>query len=157
MALLTRKRLILSKTESTYGTDSTPTGTDALLVRELEITPIEADVVSRDLIRPYLGSSDQLLANARVSITFQVEMAGSGAGATAPRFSSLLKACGMAETTTAAPITGTAQAGDGGVGVVVQKKLPSLSKTGVIAAPSSTVPSIRANLCGVQLTVSFGG
>ena len=114
MALLTRKRLILSKTESTYGTDSTPTGTDALLVRELEITPIEADVVSRDLIRPYLGSSDQLLANARVSITFQVEMAGSGAGATAPRFSSLLKACGMAETTTAAPITGTAQAGSAG-------------------------------------------
>ena len=114
MVLLTRKRLILAKTEATYGTDSSPAGTDAILVRELEITPIEADVVSRDLIRPYLGASDQLLANIRVSITFQVELAGSGTAATAPRFSSLLKACGMAETTTAAAITGTAQAGSAG-------------------------------------------
>jgi hypothetical protein len=114
MVLLTRKRLILAKTEETYGTDSSPIGSDAVLVKELEITPIEADVVSRDLIRPYLGNSDQLLANTRVEITFQVEMAGSGTAATAPRFSSLLKACGMAETTTAAAITGTAQAGSAG-------------------------------------------
>lgn len=114
MALLTRKRLILAKAESPYGTDSTPDGTDAVLVRTLEITPIEADVVSRDLIRPYLGNSDQLLANTRVSITFEVELAGSGTAATAPRFSSLLKACGMAETTTAAAITGTATAGAAG-------------------------------------------
>lgn len=114
MVLLTRKRLILAKTEATYGTDSSPAGTDAILVKELEITPIEADVVSRDLIRPYLGNSDQLLANTRVSITFQVELAGSGTAATAPRFSSLLKACGMAETTTATAITGTAQAGSAG-------------------------------------------
>ena len=85
MALLTRKRLILAKVESTYGTDSSPAGTDAVLVRSLEVTPIEADVVSRDLIRPYLGNSDQLLANTRVSITFEVEMAGSGTAATAPR------------------------------------------------------------------------
>jgi hypothetical protein len=114
MALLTRKRLILAKAESPYGTDSSPDGTDAVLVRTLEITPIEADVVSRELIRPYLGNSDQLLANTRVSITFEVELAGSGTAATAPRFGSLLKACGMAETTTAAAITGTATAGAAG-------------------------------------------
>jgi len=95
---LTRKRLIQVKKESTYGTDSTPVGTDALLVRNLEITPIEADVVSRDLIRNYLGNSPQLLANTRVSITFQVELAGSGTAGTAPRFGSLLQACGLSET-----------------------------------------------------------
>ena len=95
---LTRKRLILVTKESTYGTDSTPAGTDALLVRNLEITPIEADVVSRDLIRPYLGNSPQLLANSRVSITFQVELAGSGTAGTAPRYGAVLQACGMSET-----------------------------------------------------------
>ena len=95
---LTRKRLIQVKKESTYGTDSTPIGTDALLVRNLEITPVEADVVSRDLIRNYLGNSPQLLANTRVSITFQVEMAASGTAGTAPRFGSILQACGMSET-----------------------------------------------------------
>lgn len=95
---LTRKRLILVKKEATYGTDSTPAGTDALLVRNLDITPIEADVVSRDLIRPYLGNSPQLLANSRVGITFQVELAGSGTAGTAPRFGAILQACGMSET-----------------------------------------------------------
>ena len=111
MALLSRKRLILCKSEASYGVDITPAGTDALLVRSLDVTPIEADVVSRNLIRNYLGNSDQLLAQTRVSISFQVEMAGSGAAATAPRFSSLLKACGMAETITAAAVTGSAVAG----------------------------------------------
>lgn len=99
---LTRKRLILVKKESTYGTDSSPAGTDALLVRNLDITPIESDVVSRDLIRPYLGNSPQLLANSRVSITFQVELAGSGTAGTAPRFGGVLQACGMSETVVAA-------------------------------------------------------
>lgn len=95
---LTRKRLILVKKESTYGTDSTPAGTDALLVRNLEITPIEADVVSRELIQPFLGNSPQLIANARVSLTFQVELAGSGTAGTAPRYGSVLQACGFSET-----------------------------------------------------------
>lgn len=98
MALLTRKRLILVKKETTYGTDSSPLGTDALLVRNLDITPIEADLVSRDLIRPYLGNSPSLLANSRVGITFQVELAGSGTAGTAPRFGAILQACGMSET-----------------------------------------------------------
>ena len=95
---LTRKRLIRVKKESTYGTDATPVGTDALLVRNLEITPVEADVISRDLIRGWLGNSPQLLANTRVSITFQVELAGSGTAGTAPRYGSILQACGMSET-----------------------------------------------------------
>lgn len=98
MPLLTRKRLILAKAETTYGTDSTPAGADAVLVRNLEITPVESDIVSRDLVRPYLGNSPQLLAQTRVGITFQVELAGSGAAGTAPRFGALLKACGMSET-----------------------------------------------------------
>ena len=98
MALLTRKRLLLAKAEATYGTDSTPAGTDAVLVREMEITPLQSDTVDRELIRPYLGASQQLLANTRVEITFQVELAGSGTAGTAPRFGSILKACGFSET-----------------------------------------------------------
>jgi hypothetical protein len=98
MALLLRKRLILIETESTYGTDPTPTGTDAVLVSDLSITPQSSDVVSRDLIRPYLGASAQLLANTRVECTFSVELAGSGTAGTAPQYGKALKACGLAET-----------------------------------------------------------
>lgn len=102
MALLTRKRLILVAEESTYGTDASPVGTDAVLVRNLEITPIQAETVSRDLIRPYLGNSEQLLANTRVEVTFEVELAGSGTAGTAPKYDALLKAAGMSSTVVAA-------------------------------------------------------
>jgi len=98
MALLLRKRLILIETESTYGTDPTPDGADAVLVRDLSITPQSSDVVSRDLIRPYLGASQQLLANTRVECTFSVELVGSGTAGTAPQYGKALKACGLAET-----------------------------------------------------------
>ena len=98
MALLSRKRLILVKTESTYGTDSTPAGTDALLVRNLDITPLSGEIVSRDLIRPYLGNFDQLIAQTSVAINFEVELAGSGTAGTAPKYDAILKACGLAAT-----------------------------------------------------------
>ena len=98
MAKLYRKRTVLIKVESTYGTDSTPAGSDACQVRNLEVTPVQSDIVSRDLIRPYLGASPQLIANNRVQVTFEVEYAGSGTAGTAPRYGSLLKACGFSET-----------------------------------------------------------
>ena len=98
MALLTRKRLILIEEESTYGTDASPDGADAVLVKDLTIVPQQSDVVSRDLIRPYLGASEQLLANTRVECSFSVELAGSGTAGTAPRFGKALKACGFSET-----------------------------------------------------------
>ena len=113
MPLLTRKRLILAKTESTYGTDSSPVGTDAVLVRDLSITPLQSDTVDRELIRPYFGASEQLLANTRVEVTFQVELAGSGTAGTAPTYGRVLRACAFSETVSAgvsvtyAPVSAT--------------------------------------------------
>lgn len=99
MAKLARVRSILAKTESSYGSDSTPTGSaDAIQVSAVEISPVESEVLSRDLIRSYLGNSPQLIANTRVSVTFTVEYSGSGAAGTAPKYGPLLKACGFAET-----------------------------------------------------------
>jgi len=102
MALLLRKRLILIETESTYGTDATPDGADAVLVRDLNITTQQSDVVNRDLVRPYLGASEQLLANTRVECTFSVELTGSGTAGTAPAYGKALQACGLSETIVAA-------------------------------------------------------
>ena len=113
MALLERKRVILQELESSYGADPTPTGADAILVSDLSITPQASDVVPRDLIRPYLGSSRQLLANTRVECQFSVELAGSTAAGTAPRVGKALRACGFSETVSAgtsvtyAPVSGS--------------------------------------------------
>lgn len=99
MPLLTRRRTILAKTETTYGVDPTPTGSaNAILIRNLNVTPLNAEVVSRDLVRAYLGNSEQLIASKHVQLDFEVEMAGSGTAGTAPAYAPLLKACGLAET-----------------------------------------------------------
>lgn len=98
MSLLSRKRTILAKIEGTYGTDPTPTGSaNAILVRNLSITPLNAELASRDLVRPYLGASEQLIASSYVGVEFEVELAGSGTAGTAPAYGPLLRACGMNE------------------------------------------------------------
>ena len=98
MALLTRKRVILIEAESSYGSDPGIVAADAVLVRDLSITPQSSDVVNRDVVRPFLGASEQLLANTSVEVSFSVELAGSGAAGTAPRYGAALKACGLSET-----------------------------------------------------------
>jgi hypothetical protein len=101
MSLLTRKRTVLAKIESVYGTDSVPTGSaNAMLIKNLTLTPISASLVSRDLIRPYLGNSEQLLAEKFVQMDFEVEMAGSGAMGLAPGYDVLLRACGFTKSIT---------------------------------------------------------
>ena len=99
MPLLSRKQLILAETELTYGNDPLPTeSANAILVRNVEVTPLETETVSRELIRPFLGHADQLLAQRRVLINFEVELAGSGTAGTAPAYGPLLEACRCTET-----------------------------------------------------------
>ena len=112
MPKLHRKRSILAKAESSYGSDPTPTGSaNYVQVIDLNIEPVISDEVSRDLIRPYMGNYEVLLANTRVNVTFDVEMAGSGSAGTAPKYGAILKACGLSETVvsstsvTYAPVT----------------------------------------------------
>lgn len=96
------KRVLLAKAESTYGTDPTPTGSaNAMLVKNMTFTPMEAELIERGTIRPYIGGYEQYVANNHAMIEFEVEMMGSGAAGTAPAYAPLLLACGFAETVTA--------------------------------------------------------
>lgn len=112
MPKLHRKRSILAKAESSYGSDPTPTGSaNYVQVIDLNIEPIVSDEVSRDLIRPYMGNYEVIPANTRVNVTFDVEMSGSGSAGTAPKYGAILKACALSETisggntVTYAPVT----------------------------------------------------
>lgn len=108
MALRSNKRLILLQTESSYGTENAPTEGEAVLVSNLSITPQSSDVVSRNLIRPYYGASQQLLANTKVECSFSVELAGGGMTSgesptvKVPQYGKALEACGMTVDTTVA-------------------------------------------------------
>ena len=102
MSLLTRKRVILAKIETTYGVDPTPTGAaNAILVRNLNVTPQSTQLVGREIIRPFLGNFEQLEASTHVELDFEVEAAGSGTAGNAPGYGCLLRACGLSETLTA--------------------------------------------------------
>lgn len=99
MARYIRNTAILAKVETTEGTDAVPTGAaNALLVSDVSINPLNAQNVSRDLIRAYFGGSEQLVGTAYKEVGFTVELAGSGTAATAPAWGALLQACGFAET-----------------------------------------------------------
>jgi hypothetical protein len=144
MPLLTRTRVILAKTEGTYGTDPTPTGAaNAILVRNMEITPLDSEVVSRDILRSYLGNYEQLIASSKVSVTFEVECAGSGTAGTAPAYDPLLLACGMAKTSTAGSVTfAPVSAAFSSVTIYVQMKLDAGGSTN----PTHKVTGCRGNV-----------
>ena len=159
MALLTRKRVILIEAESSYGTDPGMASSTVVLVRDLSITPQSSDVVNRDVVRPFLGASEQLLANTKVECTFSVELAGSGTAGAAPRYGDALKACGFSESivsntsVTYAPVSSsfssiTIHYNIDGVRHIVSGCRGSFS----INATVGEIPTIDFNFTGVYAT-----
>lgn len=112
MALLTRKRVILAKIEATYSQDPTPSaGLDALLMSNLNVSPMEQTLVQRNNVKAYLGNNPSVLAAIYAKVSFDIEVAGSGTPGTAPAYDELLRACGLSATTLASALSGTAAAG----------------------------------------------
>jgi hypothetical protein len=113
MPLRSKQRLVLVKTEgASYGVDSSPTGSNALLINDdLQLSPLSGGVVQRRVIRPYRGAYETSIINTQVGITFSVEFAGSGTAGTASAVADLLRSCAAAQTITASALTGTAAAG----------------------------------------------
>lgn len=111
MSLLSKKRLIAAKIESSYNTDPTLAGSDAMLLKNLDVKPIMAELVSRDLIRPYLGISESLLAAVAVQLSFEIEYAASGVIGKTPAYDCLLRACGFASSPTTTSFSGTSSSG----------------------------------------------
>jgi len=97
-----KKKAILAKIEETYGTDPTPTGSaDAILATNVTLNPMEGEDVSRNIERPYFGGQEMIVVGLYATLTFDVEMVGSGELGTAPGWGVLMRMCAMAETITA--------------------------------------------------------
>ncbi|KAA2314556.1 hypothetical protein E0K93_09570 [Puniceibacterium sp. HSS470] len=96
-----RKLAILHKIEATYGTDATPLAADELIGSNVTFTPMEGEEVSRDLMLPYMGHQGVILAGLYGRLEFDIEIAGAGAPGDVPRYGSMLRVCGLAETVTA--------------------------------------------------------
>lgn len=99
---LIRKTVILAKLETTYGVDAVPTGAaNALVVSKMSINALNAEYIKRDIIREYLGASEELPGASYVECGFDIELVGAGTAATAPAWGPLMRSIGFAETITA--------------------------------------------------------
>ncbi|MFZ9654549.1 MAG: phage tail tube protein [Limnohabitans sp.] len=157
MPLLSRRRTLLAKIETTYGTDSVPVGgSNAILCRNLDFTPLNVNIASRDLVRPFLGNFDQLIATVNAQVSFEVELAGSGAAGTVPAFGALLRACGLSETVVAstsvtyAPVSSGFESAsiyfnvDG-----VQHRLTGCRGTVAMSLAAAQIPVLRFQFTGL--------
>lgn len=100
MSLLWRRKVLLAKLETTYGTDAGPVGTDAILATEVRMSPMQGQDLDREIDTPHGGPTGTIPVDLHHTISFKVEMAGSGTAGTEPRWGRLLRACGCAETVT---------------------------------------------------------
>lgn len=159
----TKKRLILAKAETTYGVIPTPApaGSDALLVSNLDVKPLELELLDRELIFGYYGNSEKLVGQRMVSISFDVEIAGSGTAGTAPRWGPVMQACGFNETIVAdtsvtyAPVsTGQGSAAIDFYADGTRHLALGCRGTWSIEAAAGEIPKIKFELMGIYQTVT---
>ncbi|WP_221931102.1 phage tail tube protein, partial [Telmatospirillum sp. J64-1] len=93
-----RKKVVLAKVETVYGQDAGPTGTEnAIQLSDVTITPMEAQMIERGIVRPTLGAEGSIAVGIHVVLEFAVEVAGSGTAGAVPPWGVLMRGCGMAE------------------------------------------------------------
>lgn len=96
--MLTKKALILAKSETNYGDDPTPTpAANSILVFD-PVVNVPSEKLDRDVVRPSLSKITHLIGKKYVEFTFQTELKGSGLAGTDPEIADLLLGCGFAET-----------------------------------------------------------
>ncbi|MFY9350108.1 MAG: hypothetical protein WBL20_10295 [Sphingobium sp.] len=90
-------KVVIAKKETVYASDAAPTGAaNAILTRNFSSKPIETDRLDRNLDLPTFGAQPSATSNERRTMSYEVEIAGSGAAGTAPPWMELLEGCGMA-------------------------------------------------------------
>jgi len=153
---LSRKRLLLAKIESTYGTDPTPAATDAVLVSALEVQPLQLELKDRELILGYLGNTEMVVGQRLVGVSFDVEIAGSGTPGTAPKWSALMQACGFAETIVASTSVTYSLVSSAFKGVTlyffadgVRHKVTGCRGTWSMALEADEIPKISFSFTGI--------
>lgn len=110
-----KKLVLLAVAQVAKGTPGTPgVGANAILCRGFVPQPIKGQVAERNLIKGAKGNQGGIFHGEHRVFEFEVELAGSGAAGTAPKFSPLLLGCGLAETITA--VTSAAYQPSAGVG-----------------------------------------
>jgi len=101
--MLIKRELILVKIETIYNTDSVPAAaTDAVLISNPSWAHEGARRLDRNHVKSTLDTPKKKYGGSLKSMSFDMEMKGSGAAGTAPEMAGALRACGLGETVVAA-------------------------------------------------------
>jgi hypothetical protein len=102
MSMFWNRKVLLCKTETTYGMDAAPTGAlNAIQALNVSLMPMEGEDVARGLERATLGADATIPAGLHAKMSFEVELAPSGTAGTAPAWGAILRACAVAQVITA--------------------------------------------------------
>lgn len=96
--MLSRKRQLAVKVESTKGVAETLTVTDMLIECEAIEPSYQPAEIPRPIYSDTLGSQESVVGAPIATLRLVVELKGSGTAGTAPVIGTLLKGCGMVET-----------------------------------------------------------
>jgi len=94
MSKYTRNQAILSKIETTYGSDPTPTLANGLLIGTPNFS-VNGRKVDRDFLRGTFSKFGHIVGEKTTNVKFSTELKGSGVVGTAPQFAPNLRACGL--------------------------------------------------------------
>lgn len=109
LTLLTRKGALLLKLETVESTDAVPDpATDGILVENIRLT-FNPNIIDTNEVSPSLDTFDQIVGATPCQIDFDVYLKGAGSAAEPPEWGEAMKACGFAETITAAAIPAAAE------------------------------------------------
>jgi len=99
--MLITSEVVLAKIQADANTPATPAATDAVLVSNLKFGYHNPRMNERNIIKNTLGKARHLFGGTLASLSFDVELKGSGSAGTAPEFDELLRACAVSATVVA--------------------------------------------------------
>lgn len=99
MSMKTNRRAMLFALESEYNDGSTTpaAATDAILTREITVTPLSGNDIDRTFVRPFYGNSPRAAGEKHVEVQVEVELNTSGTAGTVPPWGKMLRCCGFSE------------------------------------------------------------
>lgn len=160
MPLYWKSKTLLAKIETAYGTDSVPTAAaNAILALNVSFSPMEGQDVTRNLEMPAMGALPSIPVGVYSTLTFEVELVGSGTLGTAPAWGPLLRMCGVAEVVTAgvkveySPITDNPESGSIYFAIdTIKHVMLGCRGTAVITLNAQGIPVIRFTMTGLFTT-----
>lgn len=103
MPILTQKALVLAKIETTFGVDPTPDATVDAFLCENPVFTIQSTNLERNFAHGDFSHYASRVGRKLATVTFNLQLAGSGVAGTEPTWAVLFRACAMAKSTLASP------------------------------------------------------